>query len=111
MNRSVTVGLLGVVAGVACSVFVVTLGQALWIAPESELSVPAAAAYALSEAPPPTRLEIPSLGIDAAVQEVGITKKGTMGVPRGYDEAGWYKYGAAPGELGSAVLAGHLDNG
>jgi sortase A len=58
----------------------------------------------------PERLHIPSLGIDAAIQQVGRTVSGRMGVPGNYSDVGWYKYGPLPGEQGSAVLAGHVDN-
>lgn len=59
----------------------------------------------------PLRLIIPVLEIDAKVQKVGINKKGNMATPNNFTDVGWYKYGAAPGEMGSAVMAGHVDNG
>jgi sortase (surface protein transpeptidase) len=33
-----------------------------------------------------------------------------MDVPKSYDSVAWYKLGARPGEVGSAVMAGHLDS-
>ena len=33
-----------------------------------------------------------------------------MEVPKRFDTAGWYMLGRRPGELGNAVLAGHLDS-
>src|SRR5262249_2969166 len=30
--------------------------------------------------------------------------------PNNFSDVGWYKYGAVPGEDGSAVIAGHVDN-
>jgi len=59
----------------------------------------------------PKRLIIPRLAIDTDVQAVGIASDGAMAVPNNFSDAGWYRYGAAPGSLGSAVLTGHLDNG
>jgi LPXTG-site transpeptidase (sortase) family protein len=59
----------------------------------------------------PLRISIPALGVDAAVIDVGIAKSGHMAVPQSFTEVGWYRYGPAPGELGSAVMAGHVDNG
>jgi sortase A len=59
----------------------------------------------------PARLLIPSIGIDAVVQHVGIGKSGNMAVPTNYTDAGWYRYGTAPGYRGSAVMDGHVDNG
>ncbi|MDB5266235.1 MAG: peptidase sortase [Parcubacteria group bacterium] len=59
----------------------------------------------------PTRLAIPSLGIDANVQHVGINAKGNMATPNNFTDVSWYKPGTVPGEIGSAVMAGHVDNG
>jgi sortase (surface protein transpeptidase) len=59
----------------------------------------------------PARIRIPSIGVDAFVQDVGIGKSGNMAVPTNYDDVGWYRYGPAPGEKGSAVIDGHVDNG
>lgn len=58
----------------------------------------------------PVKLTIPSLKIKAPVVKVGITKTGAMAVPYGFKNVGWYKYGTYPGEIGSAVIAGHIDN-
>jgi LPXTG-site transpeptidase (sortase) family protein len=56
------------------------------------------------------RLVIPSLSVDADVQDVGITSHNTMAVPTNFTDVGWYRYGPEPGENGSAVMAGHVDN-
>ncbi len=63
----------------------------------------------LASAGPPIRLEVPALGIDAYVEEVGLTADRAMDVPQGWMNAGWYKNGARPGEVGNAVIAGHFD--
>ncbi len=57
------------------------------------------------------RLLIPSIKVDAKIIEVGVTKKGNMAAPRNFSDVGWYKYGTFPGDKGSAVIAGHVDNG
>jgi len=59
----------------------------------------------------PVRLKIPSLGIDANVQELGINKKGALGVPSNFTDVGWYAAGTIPGDKGSAIMDGHVDNG
>jgi sortase A len=59
----------------------------------------------------PKRILIPSIGVDANVQHVGLGKSGNMAVPYGYEDVGWYRYGPVPGQLGSAVMDGHVDNG
>ncbi|CAN5116954.1 hypothetical protein BH11PAT3_BH11PAT3_3130 [soil metagenome] len=59
----------------------------------------------------PKRLIIPSLNIDANVQYVTINAKGNMGTPNNFTDVSWYKPGTEPGKVGSAVMAGHVDNG
>jgi sortase A len=56
----------------------------------------------------PTRLKVLAIGLDAPVEPVGKTAHGDMAVPATADSIGWYKYGALPGETGTAVLAGHI---
>lgn len=57
----------------------------------------------------PAFVAIPSVGIDASIEPVGINEKGEMAVPDGStDTVGWYRYGTVPGEVGSAVLAAHV---
>lgn len=57
----------------------------------------------------PARLKIPKIKVDTKVAYMGLTKTGDMAVPSNVKDAGWYKYGAHPGNNGSAVIAGHLD--
>lgn len=59
---------------------------------------------------PPVRVRIASQGIDAPIVPVGISTDGDMETPPGYDQVGWYRFGARPGDPGRAVLAGHLDS-
>ena len=58
----------------------------------------------------PVRLVIPSIGVNAFVEPLGI-QAGDMATPtqRPWDDVGWYKLGPHPGERGSAVIDGHLD--
>jgi sortase A len=57
----------------------------------------------------PQRITIPTIGVIAAIQLVGLTPEGAMEVPSSIRDVGWYKYGSQPGEPGSAVIAGHYD--
>ncbi len=57
----------------------------------------------------PIRLEVPSIGVSAIVEQVGITRDRAMGVPSTWDRVAWFKLGFRPGEAGNAVMAGHLD--
>src|SRR5579862_979106 len=60
--------------------------------------------------PLPTRLVIPSIQVDAPIEQVGNTPEGAMDVPKEVNDVGWYNLGFRPGERGKAVLAGHLDS-
>jgi len=55
----------------------------------------------------PVRLKIPKIGVDAALDYVGLTSEGNLGVPVGSVNAAWYKLGPRPGEKGDAVIDGH----
>jgi len=57
------------------------------------------------------RIVIPKMKVDAGIVEVGLTNTGNMAAPKNFSDVGWYKYGTFPGDTGSAVLAGHVDNG
>lgn len=57
----------------------------------------------------PTRLLIPSIGVDAAIEPVIRDSEGKMGVPVNEYNAGWYSLGVKPGERGNAVIDGHVN--
>src|SRR5437867_4208901 len=57
----------------------------------------------------PVRLRIPSIGVDAPVDEVGLTPQGDLATPTDPGHVGWYRGGSLPGEPGSSVVDGHLD--
>jgi LPXTG-site transpeptidase (sortase) family protein len=55
----------------------------------------------------PMHISIPQAIVDAPVRPVGLTKSGAMAVPSSPYIAGWYNHGVYPGDVGSAVIAGH----
>jgi sortase (surface protein transpeptidase) len=58
----------------------------------------------------PTRIRIPSVGVDAVVEPVGVDGRGFMVIPAEVRRVGWYRFGPAPGDAaGAAVIAGHVD--
>ncbi len=59
----------------------------------------------------PVRLIIPSIGVNATVETVGILNNGDLATPTRspWTDVGWYESGTQPGERGSAVIDGHLD--
>lgn len=59
----------------------------------------------------PERIEIPKLGVDAPVMELGLSADQSIEEPplSPPNITGWYEYGPTPGELGPAVVLGHVD--
>ncbi len=59
----------------------------------------------------PVRLLIPSIGVNASVETVGILNNGDLATPTHspWEDVGWFVSGPQPGEPGSAVIDGHLD--
>lgn len=55
----------------------------------------------------PVRLKIPKIDIEADIEYVGLTSEGAMDVPQQPDNVAWFNLGPRPGEIGSAVIAGH----
>jgi len=59
----------------------------------------------------PTRISIKRLGINTNIRPVGQNPDKTMQTPGIFENvAGWYKLGPSPGEVGPAVIVGHVDN-
>jgi hypothetical protein len=60
----------------------------------------------------PDRIRIPSIHVDAPLMGLALTPSGSLGVPPAGQKnlAGWYEAGTTPGERGTAVVAGHVDN-
>ena len=56
----------------------------------------------------PASLFVGSVGISAPIELVGILD-GAMAVPLLSGDVGWYSFGTKPGNVGSAVLAGHVN--
>lgn len=59
---------------------------------------------------PPVALEVPALGLDTDLAGLRTGRDGALQVNGDASRAGWYVDGPAPGDLGPAVLAGHLDS-
>lgn len=59
----------------------------------------------------PVNLYIPALNLDASfVSPLKLQADQTVGVPDSYNQVGWYEGGATPGEVGPAVILGHVDS-
>jgi sortase (surface protein transpeptidase) len=61
---------------------------------------------------PPDRIRIPSIRVNAPLMGLGLTATGSLDVPPAAKKnlAGWYEAGTTPGERGTAIVAGHVDN-
>lgn len=80
----------------------------------SPVPVPSSAAPRLVRAAPlarsvPVRLRIGAIGVDSTLMSLGLRQDRTMEVPPGGFPAGWYTGAPTPGELGPAIIAGHVD--
>jgi len=82
-----------------------TSSQVLTAVPESEQAVMPAQEVELS-----LRLQIARISVDAPIQNVGLAADGSMDVPKNPFNTGWYELGSRPGEIGSAVITGHVDS-
>jgi hypothetical protein len=61
-------------------------------------------------APAPTRVRIPAIGVNAALEELRLDGTGALLSPNDFAKAGWYADGTSPGQPGPAVIAGHVDS-
>ncbi len=55
-------------------------------------------------------IDIPRIGVDAPIIDLGLNPDGTLQVPSDFAEAGWFAGGPKPGQIGPAVIAGHVDS-
>ncbi len=58
----------------------------------------------------PVSVRVASIGLEAPVLSVGVDDENQFDVPEA-DLVGWYRYGSAPGQTGSTVLAAHVAYG
>jgi hypothetical protein len=59
---------------------------------------------------PPVELTIASIGVKTSLQSLGLLANGTLQSPSKWEVAGWYAGGVVPGQIGPAVIAGHIDS-
>jgi hypothetical protein len=61
----------------------------------------------------PVSVAIPAIGVRSPLLRLGLNPDGTIQVPdlsTSADEAAWYKYSVTPGQIGTAVIEGHVDS-
>jgi sortase (surface protein transpeptidase) len=57
----------------------------------------------------PVHLRIPRIGVSTSLERLRV-RDGVLQPPRNPARAGWYPRSATPGDLGAAVVAGHVDS-
>lgn len=68
-------------------------------------------AVATTTSTDPVRLDVPVIGVRTDLLRLGLQADGTVDVPPlESPDAGWYEHSPAPGDVGPAVLLGHVDS-
>lgn len=62
------------------------------------------------QAAEPTAVRIPSISVNASTLPLGLHADGTIEVPEDFSTTGWWREGPEPGEIGPAVILGHVDS-
>jgi hypothetical protein len=60
----------------------------------------------------PVSVDIPAIGVNSKLLHLGVNSDGTIQVPSLYTQPGraaWYRYSVTPGQIGAAVIEGHVD--
>lgn len=57
----------------------------------------------------PIRLRIDKIGVSAPIIGLGLQTDGSLDTPPGPDVVGWYDKSPTPGQIGPAVIDGHVD--
>ena len=99
------------VAGGAPSVSVPSaVAPSVWPQTKSEFTPPPPVAHVSRLARSvPVRLQIDAIGVDTTLMALGLRRDGTMEVPPSGFPAGWFTGAPTPGEVGPAIVAGHID--
>lgn len=58
----------------------------------------------------PSRIRIKKINVSSSLQTLHLDPQGALQAPTDYGKAGWYADGTAPGDVGPAVIAGHVDS-
>lgn len=58
----------------------------------------------------PVSLRVPAVGLSVSLSDLGLNADGTVQVPTNVQQPGWFDLGPTPGQIGSAVILGHVDS-
>jgi len=113
------------VAGIAGALLLVGGGVTIATATLAQQHAPAPAAGAAGAIGPataegpslrrslPMSVDIPAIGVHSKLLHLGVNADGSIKVPpigTSAGKAAWYKYSATPGQIGAAVIEGHVDS-
>jgi hypothetical protein len=76
-------------------------------------SIPNAATAAPAPAALPVSVSVPAIGVRSELLNLGLDADGTLEVPQpgpDYDKAAWFGGSPRPGDVGPAVIEGHVDS-
>lgn len=57
----------------------------------------------------PVSLRVPAIALSVPLSSLGLNADGSVQVPTNDIEPGWFNLGPSPGQIGSAVILGHVD--
>ncbi|WP_439694120.1 class F sortase [Curtobacterium sp. SP.BCo] len=58
----------------------------------------------------PVSVTIPAIGVSSSLEDLHRGAAGELDPPKDWDSAGWFSDGIVPGQVGPAVIAGHVDS-
>ena len=68
------------------------------------------AAHSAKQVARPVALTIPAIAVRTPLARLSRTPQGTLQAPASTTVAGWYTASPRPGEIGSSIIAGHIDS-
>ncbi len=75
------------------------------------VATPPVAAALATDRSVPLLLRIPAIGLSVFLgSSLGVNIDGTVQVPTGTAQPGWFRLGPTPGQIGSSVILGHVDS-
>jgi hypothetical protein len=58
----------------------------------------------------PVSLRVPAISLSVSLSTLGLNTDGSVQVPTNIQQPGWFRLGPTPGQIGSAVILGHVDS-
>lgn len=79
--------------------------------PKSSPSTPAPTEQVAVDVPDPQNLSVPAIGVSSTLVPLGLTADNQHEVPplSQPEQAGWFQPGPEPGEVGAAIVLGHVN--